>query len=81
MFFRCLCGNCRHMPTGHESLCCLEVTPIDTVTEEAGLSCVTEHEVFQANCINRAVIQVSLYEFVFIEGPVDDNVPIHEYDC
>ena len=38
----------------------------------------TEHEGFIANCLNRDVLEVSLYEYVHYEGPLDDNEPIHE---
>ena len=73
-----MCGHCQQMETGRESLCCQEVTPLDLMVEEAGLSCATEHETFRVNCLDRRVIEVSLYEFVILQGPIDDNEEIHK---
>jgi len=66
------------MPTRTECLCCREVPPVDEKVEEKGLKCITEHEDFIANCLHRGVLEVSLYEYVEYEGPVDDNEPINE---
>lgn len=46
--------------------------------DDASLNCITEHEGFVGNCLNRHVIEVSMYEYVEREGPVDDNEPINE---
>ena len=64
------------MPTALECLCCNEVDAIDE--KRGDLACITLHEGFIANCLNRDVIEVSLYEFVAYDGPLDVNEPIHE---
>lgn len=46
--------------------------------DDAHLQCITDHEGFIGNCLNRHVIEVSLYEFVERDGPIDDNEPINE---
>ena len=73
---RCDCGECQVMPTPLECLCCTEIELVDSKRGE--LQCVTEHDGFVANCLNRDVLEVSLYEYVAYEGPLDDNEPIHE---
>lgn len=70
---RCDCGNCTTMPTNIECICCCEVGPIDAILSENDMECVTHHEGFQGNCLNRYVIQVSLLDYVQMEGPIDDN--------
>ena len=64
------------MATSLECLCCTERDAIDN--KRAELQCITHHEGFIANCLNRDVLEVSMYEYVAYEGPLDDNEPIHE---
>ena len=66
------------MATNTECLCCHELDPIQEKMEEMQLSCITQHTGFQGNCLNRDVIEVSMYEFVERNGPIDDNEPINE---
>ncbi|KAL5020317.1 hypothetical protein ScPMuIL_003209 [Solemya velum] len=74
----CDCDKCPIMATNDECLCCREVGPIDEKLDEANLPCITKHERFLGNCLNRHVIEVSLYEYVEYDGPIDDNEPINE---
>ena len=64
------------MESALECVCCREFDIMDE--KRADHMCITLHEGFIANCLNRDVIEVSLYEFVAYEGPLDDNVPMHE---
>ncbi|XP_063403855.1 P2X purinoceptor 7-like [Mytilus trossulus] len=74
----CDCNHCAAMPTVDECLCCKEVGPVAEKMEDEDLDCITDHEGFTGNCLNRHVIEVSLYDFVERQGPIDDNEPIHE---
>lgn len=66
------------MPIEDECICCQEVGPASEKMDDARLQCITDHEGFIGNCLNRYVIEVSLYEFVERDGPIDDNEPINE---
>ena len=74
--FRCDCGVCHVMDTAPECVCCHEFDIMDE--KRAALECITLHEGFVANCLNKDVLEVSLYEYVEYEGPLDDNVPMNE---
>ena len=75
---RCDCGNCATMPSETECLCCHEIGPVSEKLDDCHIGCITDHEGFVGNCLNRHVIEVSLYEFVEHDGPIDDNEPINE---
>ena len=62
-----------------ECICCQEVGPASEKKDDAHLQCITDHEGFIGNCLNRHVIEVSLYAFVKRDGPIDDNEPINEW--
>lgn len=64
------------MATSLECRCCTEIDALDIKRGE--LRCITHHEGFVANCLNRDVLEISMYEYVVYEGPLDDNEPIHE---
>ena len=64
ILYRCDCYNCVAMPEAEECICCHEVGPVEEILDESGLSCITHHEGFIGNCLNRYVIQVSLSEHV-----------------
>lgn len=66
------------MPTGRESVCCLENQRIIDRLSGMGLACFTLHEGFQGNCLNRYVLEVSLYAYVEDVLPIDDNELPHE---
>ena len=75
---RCDCNSCEIMPSQDECLCCHEVGPISEKIDDAGVTCITQHEGFIGNCLNRHVLETPIYEFVEQDGPTDDNEPIHE---
>lgn len=66
------------METSDECLCCGEVSAVQCQMQDDDLQCITDHEVFIANCLNRHVLQVSMYEYIENVGPFDDNEPINE---
>ncbi|XP_033741771.1 uncharacterized protein LOC117328353 [Pecten maximus] len=74
----CVCGKCSSMTTVKECICCTEIDLVNHQTETAELNCITDHEAFIANCLNRHVLHVSMYEYMENVGPFDDNEPIHE---
>jgi hypothetical protein len=76
---RCECGHCEPMETSLECRCCAEIELVQEAVEEDNLQCITEHDVFIANCLNRHVLYVSIYDYIENEGPIDDNRPIHKY--
>ena len=53
------------MPSAIESRCCREIGDIDE--KRGDLSCITMHDGFTANCLNRDVIEISIYEYVAYE--------------
>ncbi|XP_061185189.1 uncharacterized protein LOC133193246 [Saccostrea echinata] len=60
----CSCKNCITMPTAKECKCCLFYAAIESRLEERGETCITEHEGFAANCLNRWVLETSFYEYL-----------------
>ncbi|XP_071146193.1 P2X purinoceptor 7-like [Mytilus edulis] len=74
----CDCGNCEPMTTSEECTCCSNVSAVSFHMQPEDLQCITEHEVFVANCLNRHVLQVSMYAYLENVGPFDDNEPINE---
>ncbi|XP_061166372.1 uncharacterized protein LOC133175292 [Saccostrea echinata] len=55
----CSCKNCITMPTARECKCCHFYAAIESRLEERGETCITEHEGFAANCLNRWVLETS----------------------
>ncbi|XP_063407908.1 P2X purinoceptor 7-like [Mytilus trossulus] len=74
----CDCGNCNSMTTADECVCCSDISAVSYLMQPDDLNCITEHEVFIANCLNRHVLQVSMYAYMEHIGPFDDNEPINE---
>lgn len=74
----CSCENCTIMPTARECKCCNFYTAIVFRLEEASVKCITQHEGFVANCLNRLVLETSFYEYLHENGPLDENELIHK---
>ncbi|XP_048742687.1 P2X purinoceptor 7-like [Ostrea edulis] len=74
--FWCECGLCQVMSSSAECVCCTEISVVDQARGD--LECITQHQTFKDNCLNTRVLEVSLYDYVQSEGPLDDNEPIHE---
>jgi len=67
------------MPTRKENKCCQNTNIVDAKVEEEEINCITEHEGFIVNCLNRYVLETSYYEHKQENGPLQDGELIHEY--
>nr|DBA23839.1 TPA: hypothetical protein GDO54_014716 [Pyxicephalus adspersus] len=47
----CFCGNCIPLPTGRESICCMEISKIQPHLK--GKTCITQHPYFSYLCENK----------------------------
>ena len=65
------------MPTAKERLCCRDYPLVHCRLGE-GQKCVTETTGFTANCLNRDVLEVAVYEYIHIEGVLGDEEPEHK---
>jgi hypothetical protein len=53
--FRCECGLCSTMDTAEECICCQASLAVSINMEDGDISCITENDMFVANCLNRYV--------------------------
>ena len=60
------------MRTGTESLCCCEVPMIENKAQTENVDCIIEHEGFSAVCLNRHVVESSVYQYNEEQHYVDD---------
>lgn len=67
------------MTTSRESICCQEVHAIAYRLGEQNVQCITQHEGFAPNCVNRWVLETSFHKYVQECGPIGDEEPRHEY--
>ncbi|XP_068671269.1 P2X purinoceptor 7-like [Montipora capricornis] len=54
----CVCGRCSIMSSEVECICCQELAFLSKLVK--GLTCITEHESFEAVCLNRDVLWTAL---------------------
>ena len=47
------------MSTTEECICCCEIAQVVAKLEDGGAPCITEHEGFDAVCLNRWVLQTA----------------------
>ena len=66
------------MGTAAECVCCTEISAVDSIRDSSDIECITHHQTFIDNCLNLRVLEVSLYDYIQSEGPLDDNEPINE---
>jgi len=69
------------MPTAVECLCCNEVQEVADKVQEFGssISCITEHEGFEAVCLNVWVLQAAYFSYRQRYGSQDTKEhPVHE---
>ena len=71
------------MPTVTECVCCCEIDKVVQKIENSPIriSCITQHEGFNAVCLNRWVLQTAFYQFHQSHGsqiPVKDDAT-HRY--
>ena len=78
MFYRCHCGNCQIMSTTEECICCCEIAQVVAKLEDGGAPCITEHEGFDAVCLNRWVLQTAYYQYKQQYGRRSDKPEVHE---
>ena len=48
------------MPTVDESICCTEIGAVQAESEIGDHLCMTESQIFIANCLNKHVLHVSM---------------------
>ena len=51
------------MPTGEECICCCEIALVVDKLEGTGALCITEHEGFNAVCLNIWVLQTAFFQY------------------
>ena len=61
------------MPTGRESLCCREILRVRLKADEKDLLCIAHDEDFKVVCLNTAVVQTAIYQFIEDEEFLDDT--------
>ena len=66
------------MDTAEECICCQAISAVSINMEDSDISCITEHDILVANCLNRHVLHISMLEYLENVGPLDDNEPINE---
>ena len=67
------------MPTCTECICCCELEKVVGKMEETGALCITEHEGFDAVCLNRWVLQTAYFQYRQQYGNHHEDTPIHKY--
>ncbi|KAK3088759.1 hypothetical protein FSP39_023418 [Pinctada imbricata] len=79
-FLRCSCGYCTSMPSATECKRCRSIPMEDSKiqTSDVDIQCITDHEGFQANCLNRHVIEVSYMYYEFVQDNGLPEEPVHE---
>ena len=66
------------MATGKEYICCCEIARVVDKLEGTGALCITEHDGFDAVCLNRWVLQTAYYQYKQQYGRRSDNPEINE---
>lgn len=66
------------MTTEPECICCAEIPLIDEIRASSQIECITQHQTFINNCLNIRVLEVSMYMYIQLKGPLDDTEPINE---
>ena len=69
------------MPSPRECVCCQEITAMSdkTKTSESEITCITDHEGFEAVCLNIWVLQVGFASYRYQYGTHGvGQEPIHE---
>ena len=66
------------MPTEGEVNCCHSYSIVLDLLDGSAKECITEHEGFLGNCLNRYVLEASLYEYVLKTGILEEYEPVNE---
>ncbi|XP_078330882.1 uncharacterized protein LOC144624782 [Crassostrea virginica] len=56
-----------------------EISAVDSIRDSSDIECISHHQTFIDNRLNLRVLEVSLYDYIQSEGPLDDNEPINEF--
>jgi len=67
------------MPTGAECVCCCEIARVVDKLEGTGAPCITEHEGFNAVCLNIWVLQTAFYQYKQQYGKQSEKLGLNEY--
>lgn len=65
------------MSSARECKCCNFYTAIEPRQEDASVKCITEHEGFVVNHLNRWVFETPIYEYLNENEPLEENELIH----
>ncbi|XP_064641959.1 P2X purinoceptor 7-like [Lineus longissimus] len=74
----CHCGVCTPQEKGRESLCCSDYSPVQTKKDELKVECITQHPGFSSTCLDRWVLEMSMYHYIEEQGQIGDDQPIHK---
>ena len=66
------------MGTTAECVRCTEIPAVDSIRDSSEIECITQPQTFIDNFLNLRVLEVSLYDYIQSQGPLDDNEPINE---
>ena len=61
------------MPTGRESLCCREILRVRLKADEKDSICIADDDDIKVVCLNTAVVQTAIYQFIEEEEFLDDT--------
>jgi hypothetical protein len=59
------------MDTTEECICCQAISTVIINMEDGDISCITEHDILVANCLNRHVLHISMLEYLENVRPLD----------
>ena len=66
------------MPTEEECICCCEIAQVVDKLEGTGAPCITEHEGFNAVCLNMWVLQTTYYQYKQQYGKHSKKLEVNE---
>ena len=61
------------MPTGRESFCCREVLKVRIKADNQNFECISDDDDFKTGCLNTAVVETAIYQFLEDEEFLDDT--------
>ena len=67
------------MASAEECICCCKIVWVVAKLEDSGAPCITEHEGYDAICLNRWVSQTAYYQYKQRYGRQSNKPEVHEY--
>jgi hypothetical protein len=58
------CLHFAHDCHKEECICCQAISTVIINMENGDISCITEHDILVANCLNRHVLHISMLEYL-----------------